>query len=48
LRKGLNVVLVKISQGGGAWGFCVRVAGLSTPIQALRPNELRRAAGKSK
>jgi HEAT repeat protein len=26
LKKGVNVVLIKVIQGGGGWGFCVRLA----------------------
>ncbi|MEI6150780.1 MAG: hypothetical protein WCS01_16920, partial [bacterium] len=39
LKKGRNVLLVKITQMGGEWGFCVRFKGLRTPIWAVRPGE---------
>lgn len=29
LRHGRNVLLMKITQGGGQWGFCLRFAGLA-------------------
>ncbi len=36
LRKGANDVLVKITQGGGGWGFCLRVADeLGAPISGV-------------
>ena len=36
LRKGKNVLLVKISQGAASWGFCVRFEGLTKGIVSLR------------
>ena len=39
LKKGRNVLLVKITQMGGEWGFCVRFCGLRAPVAALRPGE---------
>jgi hypothetical protein len=39
LKKGRNVLLVKITQMSGEWGFCVRFKGLRTPIWAMRPGE---------
>lgn len=39
LRKGRNVLLVKISQAGGGWGFCVRFRGLQSSLSALRAGE---------
>lgn len=39
LRKGRNVLLVKISQAGGAWGFCVRFRGLQSSLSAFRSGE---------
>lgn len=32
LRRGRNVLLLKIAQGGGMWGFCARFQGLAAPI----------------
>ena len=37
LKAGTNVLLLKISQGMGAWGFCARFAGLRQAVAALRP-----------
>lgn len=37
LRAGRNVLLVKIGQYGGGWGFCVRLAGLARPVVCRRP-----------
>ena len=31
-KKGRNLLLLKISQGSGNWGFCVRFAGLVHPL----------------
>jgi hypothetical protein len=39
LKKGRNVLLVKITQMSGEWGFCVRFKGLRAPIWAMRPGE---------
>ncbi len=39
LRKGRNVLLVKITQMGGEWGFCVRFRGLKAPLWATRIGE---------
>jgi lysophospholipase L1-like esterase len=39
LKKGPNVLLVKITQMSGEWGFCVRFGGLRAPIWAMRPGE---------
>jgi len=39
LRKGRNVLLVKITQVGGEWGFCVRFSGLKAPVWARRIGE---------
>ncbi|GEM_PF-541697 len=39
LKKGRNVLLLKISQMGGEWGFCVRFSGMRAPIWATRPGE---------
>lgn len=39
LRAGQNVLLVKVTQGGGDWGFCLRLAGLAKPVMALWPHE---------
>jgi lysophospholipase L1-like esterase len=39
LQKGRNVLLVKISQMIGEWGFCVRFKGLRSPVWATRPGE---------
>jgi wyosine [tRNA(Phe)-imidazoG37] synthetase (radical SAM superfamily)/lysophospholipase L1-like esterase len=39
VRKGRNVLLVKITQVSGEWGFCVRFQGLCAPLWALRPGE---------
>lgn len=39
LRKGKNVLLLKISQGSGEWGFCARFEGLRSPVVCGRtPN----------
>lgn len=32
LRKGRNTVMLKVTQGVGGWGFCVRFAGLEQAI----------------
>jgi len=37
LRKGANVLLLKVSQGMGGWGMCARFAGLQRPVAAQRP-----------
>lgn len=37
LRNGDNVLLLKITQGMGAWGMCARFDGLQKPVVALRP-----------
>jgi lysophospholipase L1-like esterase len=37
LRKGRNVLLLKISQGMGNWGFCARFGKLRKPVSARRP-----------
>ena len=37
LRAGTNVLLLKISQGLGSWGFCARFDGLRKPVAAMRP-----------
>jgi lysophospholipase L1-like esterase len=37
LRPGDNVLLLKITQGTGAWGMCARLAGLKKPVTAIRP-----------
>jgi hypothetical protein len=39
LQKGRNVLLVKISQMIGEWGFCVRFKGLRSSVWATRPGE---------
>jgi lysophospholipase L1-like esterase len=39
LKKGRNVLLVKITQMSGEWGFCVRFGGLRSPIWAVRHDE---------
>ena len=39
LKKGRNVLLVKITQMSGEWGFCVRFSGMTTPVWATRPGE---------
>ena len=39
LRKGPNLLLVKVTQIGGEWGFCVRFRGLRAPIWATRIGE---------
>jgi hypothetical protein len=39
LHKGRNVLLLKITQGNGSWGFCARFHGLQSPLSALRPGE---------
>jgi lysophospholipase L1-like esterase len=39
LRKGRNVLLVKITQVAGGWGFCVRFRGLNAPVWATRAGE---------
>ena len=39
LKKGRNVLLVKITQMSGEWGFCVRFGGLRAPIWAVRHDE---------
>ncbi len=39
LKKGRHVLLVKITQMSGEWGFCVRFSGLRAPIWAMRPGE---------
>jgi hypothetical protein len=39
LKKGRNVLLVKITQMSGEWGFCVRFSGLRAPIWAVRHDE---------
>jgi lysophospholipase L1-like esterase len=36
LKAGTNYLLLKISQGGGGWGFCARFAGLQQLIAAQR------------
>lgn len=36
LRKGANVLLIKVSQGAAGWGVCVRFAGLSRTVVATR------------
>jgi hypothetical protein len=37
LRAGTNVLLLKIAQGGGNWGFCARFDGLAKPVSAQQP-----------
>jgi lysophospholipase L1-like esterase len=37
LRAGANVLLLKISQLEGNWGFCARFAGLSQPVVSMPP-----------
>jgi len=37
LRRGTNVLMLKVSQGIGGWGMCVRFAGLQRPVSAQRP-----------
>ena len=37
LRNGDNVLLLKVTQGMGAWGMCARFDGLQKPVVALRP-----------
>lgn len=37
LRKGRNTVMLKVTQGIGGWGFCVRFAGLDQAISPLPP-----------
>jgi hypothetical protein len=39
LHKGRNVLMVKISQFAGEWGFCVRFRGLRAKMYALSPGE---------
>jgi lysophospholipase L1-like esterase len=36
LRKGANVLMLKVSQGVAGWGVCTRFAGLSQPVLASR------------
>ncbi len=36
LRAGTNLLLLKISQGAGGWGFCARFSGLRRPLTAQR------------
>ena len=38
-KRGRNVLLVKITQMSGEWGFCVRFGGLRVPIWAVRHDE---------
>lgn len=37
IRKGTNSLLLKITQGAGDWGFCVRFAGLTKALSAVLP-----------
>jgi hypothetical protein len=37
LKKGKNVLLLKISQDTGSWGFCARLSGLKQDLVAERP-----------
>ena len=37
LRAGTNVLLIKIAQGVGGWGFCARFTGLKKPVATIRP-----------
>lgn len=37
LKAGTNVLLLKISQGTEAWGFCARLTGLRRPVHERRP-----------
>lgn len=37
LRRGANVLMIKVSQGGGGWGVCVRFSGLAASVAAVRP-----------
>ncbi len=37
LRKGSNVLLLKIAQGMAAWGMCTRLSGLRKPVSARVP-----------
>ena len=39
LRQGVNILLMKISQGPGGWGFCARFAGLRRSVATLRPQD---------
>lgn len=39
LRKGRNVLMVKITQMTGEWGFCVRFRGLCASLWALRSGD---------
>lgn len=34
LREGTNVLLLKVTQGGGGWGMCARFSGLQKPVVA--------------
>ena len=36
LKKGKNVLLLKISQDTGSWGFCARLSGLKQDLVADR------------
>lgn len=37
LRKGRNLVMLKVTQGVGGWGFCVRFAALDQAIMTVEP-----------
>ncbi len=34
LRKGFNILMIKVSQGGGGWGVCARFSGLTHSVAA--------------
>ena len=36
LNAGTNIILLKISQGAGGWGFCARFNGLRNPVVSRR------------
>ncbi len=47
LKKGVNELVLKISQGGGGWGACARIVGTdANPIAGLRIERPTGAAGE--